>query len=65
MGEKLDVDETSNLKEENVKVPPRDEPTLKEKLKVSNGMLRHSLGGAVIFISLQHFIFFLFFFCAS
>ena len=35
MGEKFDVDETSNLKEENVKVPPRDEPTLKEKLKVS------------------------------
>ena len=36
MGEKFEVDETSNLKEENVKVPTRDEPTLKEKLKVSN-----------------------------
>ena len=47
MGEKLDFDETSNLKEENVKVPPRDEPTLKEKLKVSkeykklNGILSY------------------------
>ena len=26
------------------------------KPKVENGMLRHSFGGAVIFISLQHFI---------
>jgi hypothetical protein len=36
MGEKFEVDETSNLKVESLKVAPREEPGLKEKLKVRN-----------------------------